>query len=83
MPSTTLNGAKQVADEVRVAVESETFTANDIKFNVTISIGIACMGAANPIDFDDLIKKADFALYEAKHFGRNRICVYSSENTPE
>jgi diguanylate cyclase (GGDEF)-like protein len=79
MPATTLKGALQVSEEIREAVEDHIFLVNDQKFNVTVSIGVASMLTASPIDFDDLIKKADFALYEAKHGGRNRICTYECQ----
>ena len=81
MPSTSLQGAFQVAEELRLAVEAKFYVHGDESFNVTISTGIACLFNANPESFEDLMKKADYALYEAKNTGRNKICVYS-DNTP-
>ena len=44
------------------------------KTHVTISIGLASFPEDAQVK-DDLIEKADMALYEAKQKGRNRVCV--------
>jgi diguanylate cyclase (GGDEF)-like protein len=79
MPATSLEGAKRVAEEIRVAVQEEHFEVGSARFNVTISIGIVDMASVELRDFEDLIKKADLALYEAKNTGRNRVCVYNEK----
>ena len=68
--------ALEVAERVRVAVESEHFPGGENQPNgkVTISIGVACF-PQNAETGDELINKADEALYEAKRGGRNRVCV--------
>ena len=68
--------AREVAERVRVRVESESFPGGENQpfGKVTISIGVACF----PIHAqtgDELINKADEALYEAKRGGRNRVCL--------
>ncbi|MDR1087811.1 MAG: diguanylate cyclase [Coriobacteriales bacterium] len=82
MPATSLAGSLQVAEEIRAAVEEKVFQHDNSYFGVTISIGIACISQADTGDFEDLLKKADDALYEAKETGRNRICTYTCETTP-
>jgi diguanylate cyclase (GGDEF)-like protein len=42
---------------------------------VTVSIGISTVNAQH-IDFEQSIKDADLAMYQAKENGRNRIEVY-------
>ncbi|MDR0501455.1 MAG: diguanylate cyclase [Coriobacteriales bacterium] len=76
MPVTDMLGAKRVAEEIRTTVESHSFNIDDNIFSVTVSIGIACSEEADPDNFDDLMNKADVALYEAKNTGRNRVAVY-------
>lgn len=79
MPATSLEGSIKVAEEIRSLVEDHVFDAEGTTFKVTVSIGIACMRSLEIHTFDELMKKADFALYEAKHSGRNRVCVYKAE----
>jgi diguanylate cyclase len=45
--------------------------------NITFSAGICCVDKSASIE--DLIEKADKALYEAKEAGRDRVFVYSQE----
>ena len=48
---------------------------SDINIKLTISVGISTreIGVAS---LDELTKMADLALYDAKHAGRNRICIF-------
>lgn len=45
------------------------------KLSVTMSFGVACLSPGQDITKNNLIKKADTALYKAKRGGRNRCCV--------
>ena len=74
LPETGLEGALDLAERVRVRIESEQVpragSASPVK--VTASIGAASMpGSAN--DVEALIAAADAALYEAKRAGKNRV----------
>lgn len=46
---------------------------------ITISIGMACMPSDSQVS-DDLIKKADSALYRAKRDGRDRVFTYGDQD---
>ena len=54
--------------------------ASDVAEVVTISVGAAVMRPAEANDPEQLLRKADDALYEAKDQGRNRAYVYHLEN---
>ncbi|MCL2757068.1 MAG: diguanylate cyclase [Coriobacteriia bacterium] len=82
MPSTRLHGAIKVAEEIRETIKGYVFNIDDVSFSVTISVGIASVVESMPSDFEDLMKKADIALYEAKRSGRDRVNVYH-EDAPE
>ncbi len=73
MPATGKDGAIQLADVLRQLVEAEPFIHEEISMPCTISLGVAELDPANPGKADDLIKRADANLYEAKHTGRNRV----------
>jgi two-component system cell cycle response regulator len=78
MPETDLANAAAVAERLRAAVAKDWFTVRSSgeKLAVTISVGVA---AAIPGDDhrDQLLKRADDALYSAKLTGRNRVVIRS------
>ena len=78
LPYTNIEDAKIVGERLRKAVESSPIPINDensdIKsINVTISMGLAEFNKTE--SGEELFKRADKALYEAKKTGRNRVCV--------
>ena len=73
LPYTHIEEAVIVGERLRKAVE-ETPIFVDIKnINVTISMGLAEFGQEE--NGEELFKRADSALYEAKESGRNRVCI--------
>ncbi|MBA4111209.1 MAG: hypothetical protein C0487_16635 [Leptothrix sp. (in: Bacteria)] len=78
LPDTSLALALQAAERLRNAVEGMAM-AHEASPNlpvVTVSLGVACCNAAMPgATPDSLISRADRALYDAKHQGRNRVCA--------
>jgi two-component system cell cycle response regulator len=70
LPETDIDGATTLAERIRASVASAPFTHGPHRFVVTISAGCAA-GAAG--DTDELVRRADVALYRAKAEGRNRV----------
>lgn len=67
-------GARVAADNLRAAIESARIAFGNKSISITISIGVAQF----PDDgdtIDELVAKADEALYAAKGQGRNQVCV--------
>lgn len=48
---------------------------NGMPKNVTISIGVACEQINNGINFNQILKRADNALYKAKRKGKNLVIL--------
>ena len=71
-PETDLEGAAQVAERIRDAIETHRLTHNGVSLSVTISAGVAQRSQQHP-NCDALIAEADRALYAAKNAGRNRV----------
>ena len=84
MPDTDEKGAANLAERLRKRVEETPLRAGDITLHITVSIGIAMYyGSQKRIDgreaLENLIKKADAAMYKAKEKGRNRVEVYTED----
>ncbi|MGC2063828.1 MAG: diguanylate cyclase [Thermodesulfovibrionales bacterium] len=77
LPGTDGPGARVIAERLRTAVQGKTFSADEKSFRVSISIGIA-VSPADAKRKEELIEKADQALYHAKHNGRNQSVLWSS-----
>lgn len=48
----------------------------NIQLQFTVSIGVATMGNAKAT-VDSMLLDADFALFQAKNSGRNKVVVFS------
>jgi diguanylate cyclase (GGDEF)-like protein len=72
---TTAQGAQQLAEQLREAVQASSCAWEGQPLNVTVSVGVFG-GRLEPGDsWDLLIHAADNALYQAKQGGRNRVEV--------
>jgi len=75
LPETTPESAFEIAERLREIVADHTFTPDSLEIKLTISIGLAfSTGEKNGLD--NLIKRADDAMYESKGAGRNRTSIY-------
>ncbi len=76
LPATSAVNAAVPADKFRAELSRLVFRAdNGEKFNVTASVGIAELSDSEET-IDEIISKADAALYRAKENGRNQTVVY-------
>ncbi len=74
-PETTKEQAMELAEKIRKAIESNSFSVGKEMTKVTVSIGVATF-PQDALTNLDLISKSDKALYAAKGRGRNRIVAY-------
>lgn len=74
LPETNLEGAQEVAERIRAGVELHIVSYQDKKIPISISVGVSRVDE-NDKRYEDLIRKADEAMYKAKVAGRNRVCV--------
>jgi two-component system cell cycle response regulator len=80
LEGTDRNGARQLAERIRQEVEEQSFESAKGRFQATLSLGVAVY----PDDArskQDVITRADQALYAAKHGGRNRTVCAPDEKT--
>lgn len=77
MPEANREDSISLAERIRTEVSGYNFGSGDETIKCTISIGISNYPHANIKNIEDLINKADRALYRAKAEGRNRVCTSS------
>lgn len=77
LPDTSLEGAVQVAEKMRLTVSSITIPGMDR--SITVSLGIADL-LEHAGNATGLIREADRALYSAKAAGRNQTVVAHVDN---
>ena len=84
MPDTPDTFAMMVAERLREVVENTPMTLDDGReLKVTISIGCAMRLKDSDDSGDQLIARADAALYQAKNLGRNRVELAVPPTTPK
>ena len=77
LPNTSLDEAVKIGEKNRSCIEKTHFEGQESQpnKNLTMSIGVSTYPTMASSKFD-LIKKADYALYKAKAFNRNRVESY-------
>lgn len=73
LPETEMEGARAVAERVRRRIAETPFQVANETITITVSIGVTAMVPSSPTQESHLLQRADEALYQSKHDGRNRI----------
>ncbi len=76
LPQTPLDKAVIVAERLRSKVEGHNWSISAQPLSITASVGVAVTDNAATISMNELIERADTALYTAKDNGRNRVVTY-------
>jgi len=74
LPDCSKERAAQLSEEFRERVAEQAFYLKRQETRMTVSVGVASL-PQDGILREQLIEKADRALYKAKQSGRNRVCV--------
>lgn len=73
LTETNEEGTKLVTERLRKAIESREFKNEAHKTRLTASIGYAIFDPEEDLSAQDLVKRADRALYTSKNLGRNQV----------
>ena len=80
LPFTKINEAQMVAERLRQTVENKVIDISKVapdseQKNIKITISLGIYEIKEQDSDEDLMKKADKALYQAKNTGRNKVVV--------
>lgn len=80
LPNTPEEGAVQVCKAIQTLVRDLAIphSGSKVTAQVTLSLGIATLIPDSQTPETQIITLADKALYQAKHEGRDRFCVYAA-----
>jgi two-component system cell cycle response regulator len=73
LPETSTEGAVTFAERIRERIEGRMFESTGQSLLLTTSIGVATFPSPRVASMEDLVARADEALYRAKAEGRNRV----------
>jgi diguanylate cyclase (GGDEF)-like protein len=75
LPETAIKGAEIVARRIKTAITARQFVHGRNRITYTVSMGIASYSGRRPAGEQELINRADAAMYAAKRDGKNRISL--------
>jgi diguanylate cyclase (GGDEF)-like protein len=84
LPRTEMVAAYNLAERVRAAIAELRILTDDenpTALGVTISAGISAYPESKAANGEDLVRRADRALYRAKRTGKNRVELFWSDDS--
>ncbi len=76
LPKTGIEGAKELAERIRIYAESEEITVEDGRsVTFTVSVGVSECDFERDDSIEAVIRRSDDAMYTAKKSGRNRTDI--------
>ena len=78
-PETGIENACLIAERIREKVEKSPILFDELNISLTVCIGVSAL-LYDDNCADDVVKRADKALYKAKYSGRNKSCKHLVSN---
>lgn len=72
-PNMDIEMLTRLAERIRLGIASLPILSGNVRLRVTASVGLAIWDRAESAD--ELFRRADQQLYQAKKLGRNRVCA--------
>jgi len=81
LPRTEMVSALNQAERIRAAIADHRIATDTGVISVTASFGISAFPESGATTAEDLVRRADRALYRAKKTGKNRVELFWSEDS--
>ena len=81
LPGKAETDASETAARLVSDVRSHDIRVNDEKLKLTVSIGVAVYDPDSQDGYNEILAKADAALYQSKDNGRDRFTVFNEKDT--
>jgi diguanylate cyclase (GGDEF)-like protein len=81
LPGTAHVAAMAVAERMRMAIAAQPESVGETALTLTVSAGVASTDLFPAASTEELISRADVALYAAKDGGRNRVALAKADFT--
>lgn len=78
MPGTDINNAASAMERLRKSIDNHLFEIHQHAINIQASIGLVSY-SSDPPTLEEMIARADEAMYLAKNSGKNRVCVFQKQ----
>ncbi|GAB4430645.1 MAG: hypothetical protein Kow002_19010 [Anaerolineales bacterium] len=79
LPDTNVGHARRIAERLRSLIEKTPIQTDIGAIRVTISVGVAATAKPEPVSLEQLIFRADQAMYMAKQAGRNKVVFWEEK----
>jgi len=79
LPGASPEEAELIAERLRQTIAGAAFLIEGKSLHITTSIGVICTATDEKISPDEMVSRADTALYLAKQTGRNRVVHWNPQ----
>lgn len=83
LPDSGPESSAAIAETLRRTFEATTVRTGKQDLQIRASFGVACVGPGQNVTVDEIIARADEALYAAKGLGRNRVTTWAELTTDQ
>ena len=77
LPETGLSEAARLADLVRRRIQENVLVCGDARIHQSTSLGVTVLEPGQDISIEELVRRADEAMYCAKNLGGNRVVMWN------
>jgi|GEM_PF-5534409 len=76
LPRSDQERGRELAERIRERVAAMRVEHRQQVLRITVSLGLATWSPGDPASPEELVERADQALYQAKHAGRDRVAIH-------